>query len=248
MRNTKKLSVIILTHNEEFYISEAIKSVSFADEIIVLDSYSNDRTPEIASGLGSNLIFREFDNYCNQRNYAIPYATGDWILFLDADERVSEKLKREILKSIESNKFSTYKIWFPHFFMNRFLFHYTDKTVRLMKNDDLLFKNEVHERLVLKSKPGVLRNHMIHYTYRGLLHFISKKDKYAWFQAKMCISKAQKVTLFLLIFKPFYRFFHTYIIKRVYLDGVPGLAAAAIDAYGVFSRYAKMMLIEKDSK
>ncbi|WP_166924427.1 glycosyltransferase family 2 protein [Flavobacterium poyangense] len=243
-----KLSVIILTYNEELYINDAIKSVSFADEIIVLDSYSDDRTPEIVSQLGIKLIFRAFDNYCNQRNYAISLATGDWILFLDADERVSENLKAEILSSIESNKFTAYKIWFPHFFMNRFLFHYTDKNVRLMKNCDLLFKNEVHEKLVLKSKPGVLKNYMIHYTYRGLLHFISKKDKYAWFQAKMYTDKAKKVTLFLLFFKPFYRFFHTYFVKRVYLDGVPGFAAAAIDAYGVFSRYAKMMLIQKGSK
>jgi glycosyltransferase involved in cell wall biosynthesis len=242
----KKLSIIILTYNEELYIADAIKSASFADEIIVLDSYSTDATEEIASRLGAKVIFRKFDNYSVQRNHAISFATGDWILFLDADERISEKLQIEIRKSIESNKFDTYKIWFPHFFMNRFLFHYTDKVVRLMKNTNLIFENEVHEKLNIKSKPGVLKNYMIHYTYKGLLPFISKKDKYAWFQAKICADKGKKVTLFVLYFKPFYRFFHTYIIKRVYLDGVPGLAAAAIDAYGVFSRYAKMMLIEKD--
>ncbi|MCV9926862.1 glycosyltransferase family 2 protein [Flavobacterium sp. LS1R49] len=244
----KKLSVIILTYNEEFYIAEAIKSVSFADEIIVLDSYSNDKTPEIVSELGAKLVFRKFDNYCNQRNYAIEFVTGNWILFLDADERVTDKLQTEILNSIESNEFDAYKIWFPHFFMDRFLFHYTDKVIRLIKNNNVIFENEVHEKLVLKSKPGVLKNYMVHYTYKGLFHFISKKDKYAWFQAKMSADKGKKVTLFLLFFKPFYRFFHTYIVKRVYLDGVPGLAAAAIDAYGVFSRYAKMMLIEKDLK
>jgi glycosyltransferase involved in cell wall biosynthesis len=244
----KKLTVIILTYNEEFYIADAIKSVSFADEIIVLDSYSNDATCEIASILGAKLIFRKFDNYCNQRNFAITTATGEWVLFLDADERVSEKLQKEILESIASNKFDAYKIWFPHFFMNRFLFHYTDKVIRLVKNNNLVFENEVHEKLVIKSKPGILKNYMIHYTYKGLFHFLSKKDKYAWFQAKMSFEKGKKTTLFLLFFKPFYRFFHTYIIKRVYLDGVPGFAAAAIDAYGVFSRYAKIMLIEKGLK
>lgn len=246
IKEMKKLSVIILTYNEEFYIADAIKSVPFADEIIVIDSHSTDATQEIASKLGVKLIFRKFDNYCSQRNHAISFATGDWILFLDADERVTKKLQAEILRSIESNQFDTYKIWFPHFFMGRFLFHYTDKVVRLMKNKNLVFENEVHEKLILKSKPGVLKNYMIHYTYKGLFHFISKKDKYAWFQAKMSADKGKKATLFLLFFKPFYRFFHTYIVKRVYLDGVPGLAAAAIDAYGVFSRYAKMMLIEKD--
>lgn len=247
-QENKKLSVIILTYNEESYIADAIQSVSFADEIIVLDSYSNDNTPEIAQNLGAMVLFRKFDNFCNQRNYAVKKAYGDWVLFLDADERVSEKLQTEILQSIQSTKFDAYKIWFPHVFMNRFLFHYTDKVVRLMKNENIVFKNEVHEKLIVKSKPGVLKNYMIHYTYKGLFHFISKKDSYAWFQAKMSINKGKKPTLFLLFFKPFYRFFHTYIIKRVYKDGVPGLAAAAIDAYGVFSRYAKMVLIEKELK
>ena len=241
-----KLSVIILTYNEEFYIADAIKSVSFADEIIVMDSCSTDATQSIATDLGAKIISRKFDNYCNQRNHAVNYATGDWILFLDADERVSEKLKIELLNSIESSEFDAYKIWFPHFFMNRFLFHYTDKVIRLMKNKNVTFKNEVHEKLIIKTKVGVLKNYMIHYTYKGLFEFIDKKDKYAWFQAKMSFKKGKKPTLFLLFFKPFYRFFHTYFVKRVFLDGVPGLAAAAIDAYGVFSRYAKLLLIEKD--
>ncbi|WP_428228883.1 glycosyltransferase family 2 protein [Flavobacterium sp.] len=241
----KKLSVIILTYNEEFYIADAIRSVEFADEIIVLDSHSTDATAEIVSNLGATLIFRKFDNYSNQRNYAIESATGEWVLFLDADERVSDKLKHEILDCINLNNCDAFRIWFPHFFMDRFLFHYTDKVTRLIKNDNIRFENEVHEKLVLKSKPPVLKNHMIHYTYKNLIHFISKKDKYAWFQAQMSFEKGKKATLFLLMFKPFYRFFHTYFIKRVYLDGVPGLAAAAIDAYGVFSRYAKIILLEK---
>jgi glycosyltransferase involved in cell wall biosynthesis len=242
----KKLSVIILTYNEEDYIGDAIQSVAFADEIIVLDSHSTDATAKIVSDSGAKLIFRKFDNYCNQRNHAIESATGEWVLFLDADERVSEKLQNEILKAIDLNKSDAYRIWFPHFFMDRFLFHYTDKITRLVKNDNISFENEVHEKLVVKSKPPVLKNYMIHYTYKGLSHFISKKDKYAWFQAKMSVDKGKKATLFLLFFKPFYRFFHTYFIKRVCLDGVPGLAAASIDAYGVFSRYAKMVLLEKN--
>lgn len=248
LQKNPKLSIIILTFNEEAYIEDAIKSVSFADQIIVLDSYSTDSTVEIAKKLGAEIQFRKFDNFCNQRNNAVQNATGDWILFLDADERVSQKLQDEILKTIEENKLDAYKIWFPHFFMNRFLFHYTDKVIRLVKNTNVTFENEVHEKMIVKSKIGVLKNHMIHYTYKGLFHFINKKDKYSWFQAKMSFEKGKKVNLFLLFFKPFYRFFHTYIIKRVYLDGVPGFAAASIDAYGVFSRYAKIMLIEKNLK
>jgi glycosyltransferase involved in cell wall biosynthesis len=243
-----KISVIILTYNEEFYIADAIKSVAFANEIIVLDSFSTDATCKIAIDLGAKVISREFDDYSSQRNFAIDYASGDWILFLDADERVTERLQTEILKSIASNKYSAYKIWFPHFFMGRFLFHYTDKVIRLVKHNNVYFENSVHEKLIVKGKIGVLKNHMIHLTYKGLLHFIDKKDKYAWFQAQMAKKKKNKATLFLLIFKPFYRFIHTYFVKRVFLDGVPGFAAAALDSYGVFSRYAKLLLLEKKLK
>lgn len=241
----KTISIIILTLNEEDYIEDAIKSVSFAKEIIVLDSFSNDNTIEIAKKNGAKVLQRKFDNYAAQRNHAIEFATGDWILFLDADERVTEKLSEEIQKKIHSTIFVAYKIWFPHYFMNRFLFHYTDKVIRLVKNEKFTFKNEVHEKIVIDGKIGILKNYMVHLTYKGLDSFIEKKDKYAWFQALMQTKKGKKASLFKLFFKPLYRFFHTYFIKRVFLDGVPGLAASSIDAYGVFSRYAKMILLEK---
>lgn len=244
----KTLSVIILTYNEEDYIEDAIKSVAFANEIIVLDSESTDNTKAIVSKTNSKFEIRKFDNYSNQRNFALTLATGDWILFLDADERVTPKLENEILEAISKEKYTAYKIWFPHFFMGRFLFHYTDKVIRLFKNDGFEFKNEVHEKLIINGKVGVLKNYMIHYTYKGMNHFLDKKDKYAWFQAKMNFDKKNKPTLFLLFVKPLYRFFHTYFIKRVFLDGIPGLVSASYDAYGVFSRYAKLYLLEKNLK
>jgi glycosyltransferase involved in cell wall biosynthesis len=242
------LSVIIPTYNEIAYIEDAVKSVDFADEIIVIDSFSTDGTKEKAIALGCTVFERKFDNFSNQKNYVIPLAKGDWILFIDADERVTQKLKLEILEAIKSPIYSAYKIKLPHFYMNRFLYHLENKIVRLVKNENIYFEGAVHERLIHSGKLGVLKNFMIHYTYKGLFQYINKKDSYAWFQAKMAIDKNKKPTFFLLVFKPFYRFFHTYIIKRGFLDGVPGLAVAVIDAYGVLSRYVKMMLLEKGLK
>lgn len=242
------LSVIIPTYNEIAYIEDAIKSVDFADEIIVIDSFSTDGTKEKAIALGCNVFERKFDNFSNQKNHVILLAKGDWILFVDADERVTQKLKLEILEAIKSPIYSAYKIKLPHFYMNRFLYHLENKIVRLVKNENIYFEGAVHERLIHSGKLGVLKNFMIHYTYKGLFQYINKKDSYAWFQAKMAIDKKKKPTFFLLVFKPFYRFFHTYIIKRGFLDGVPGLAVAVIDAYGVLSRYVKMMLLEKGLK
>ena len=241
-----KLSVIIPTYNEIDYIEDAIKSIHFADEIIVVDSFSTDGTKEKALTLGCKVLDRKFDNFSAQKNHAINFATGDWILFIDADERVSQKLSLEILSEIEKDKHSGYKLTFPHFYMNRFLYHKVDKVLRLVKNKNVKFSGDVHEKLHIEGKIGTLKNFMIHYTYKGLFHLIQKKDSYAWFQAHTSVKKGKKATYLHLVFKPLYRFFSSYILKRGFLDGVPGLALASINAYGVFSRYAKMILIEKD--
>jgi glycosyltransferase involved in cell wall biosynthesis len=232
-----KLTVIIPTYNEIDYIEDAIKSIEFADEIIVIDSFSSDGTKEKAVALGCKVLDRKFDNFSSQKNHAIAEATGDWVLFIDADERVSQKLKFEILSVIENGKHQGYKLQFPHFYMNRFLYHKVDKVVR---------SGDVHEKLLFKGSVGVLKNFMIHYTYKGLFHLLQKKDSYAWFQANTAVKKGKKAGYFQLIFKPFYRFFSSYILKRGFMDGVPGLALASINAYGVFSRYAKIILIEKE--
>jgi glycosyltransferase involved in cell wall biosynthesis len=242
------LSVIIPTYNEIDYINDALKSVDFANEIIVIDSFSSDGTKEIALEHGCKVLERKFDNFSNQKNHAISYATGDWILFIDADERVSQKLKNEILSEIEKNNHSGYKLRFPHFYMNRFLYHKVDKVLRLVKNKNVKFSGDVHEKLQVEGSIGSLNNFMIHYTYKGLFHLIQKKDSYAWFQANTSLKKGKKATIFHLLLKPLYRFFSSYILKRGFLDGVPGLALASINAYGVFSRYVKMILIEKNIK
>lgn len=240
-----KLTVIIPTYNEKDYIKDAIKSVEFADEIIVIDSFSTDDTKQIALATGCKVIERKFDTFSNQKNHAISYATCDWILFLDADERVTQKLRIEIIKAITKSDFAGYKIKFPHYYFNRFLYQKVDKVIRLVKNKNVRFTGDVHEKLIIDGKIGVLKNFMIHYTYKNLFHWIHKKDTYSWFQAKESIAKEKNVTFFHLIFKPMYRFFSYYILKQGFKDGIPGLALASVNAYGVFSRYVKMLLIKK---
>lgn len=242
------ITIIIPTFNEEKYIEDCLHSVSFANQIIIIDSNSSDNTIELAKKYNCEIISRKFDNFSNQKNEAIKYAKSDWILFLDADERVTQKLKSEILATINNSKQEAYKIKFPHYYMNRFLYHSENKVTRLVKNDSVFFEGLVHEKLIHKGKAGLLSNFMIHYTYKGLFNYIKKKDSYAWFQAEMALQKNKKASYLHLTFKPFYRFFHSYIIRRGFLDGVPGLAVATIDAYGVFSRYVKMILLEKGLK
>ncbi len=244
-----KLSVIIPTYNEYLYLRDAVHSVSFADEIIVIDSFSTDDTVDLAASLGCIVVQRKFDNFSAQRNHAIPFAKGDWILFLDADERITLPLQAEILSQINHASYGGYKLRFPHFFLNRFLYHKVDRVTRLVRNNGIYFTGDVHEKLYIpEGRIGILNNYVLHYTYKGIFHFLSKKESYAWFQAGAFYKKKKKVTYFHLAFKPFYRFFSTYILKRGFMDGVPGFAGSATDAYGVFARYAKAMLLERGLK
>ena len=240
-----KLSVIIPTYNEELYLEKALRSVRFADEIIVVDSMSTDKTVAIAEKYNCKVISRKFDNFSNQKNHALQYATGEWILFIDADERIPNPLQQEILSTIASGKHAGYKLNFPHFYMNRFLYHHSDNVTRLVIKKKCHFEGSVHEKLIVEGTIGKLENPVLHFTYKGLQHYISKKDSYAWFQAEQMLNKGKKATYFHLAFKPFYRFFNSYVLRGGFMDGIPGLTVATINAYGVFSRYVKLMLLKR---
>ncbi len=244
----KKLSVIIPTFNEEDYLAKALYSVKFADEIIVVDSFSTDKTEDIAKAYNCTFVQRKFDNFSNQKNFALEFASSEWVLFLDADERITYPLQKEILEAIEEPKYQGYKLSFPHFFMNRFLYNQSSSVTRLVLRDQCHFEGSVHEKLIVKGSISNLKNPVLHYTYKGLEHYITKKDRYAWFQAEQRLQKGKSSTLFQLIFKPFYRFFHSFFLRRGFRDGVPALAIAGVNAYGVFSRYAKQMLLKKGLK
>ena len=239
------LSVIMPTYNEEAYVEAALRSVQFADEIIVVDSYSTDNTLEIAKKFATKTLQRAFDNFSNQKNFALDQATGDWVLFLDADERITYPLQIEILEAIRNGEHSGYKLNFPHFFMNRFLYHHSSKVLRLVKREGTKYTGLVHEKLQVNGSIGKLKNPVLHFTYKGLEHYIEKRESYAWFQAEQLQKKGKKATLFLLFTKPTFRFFSSYFLKGGFKDGVPGLTISAINAYGVFSRYVKLLLLQR---
>ncbi len=240
-----KLTVIIPTYNEAAYIVDALKSVVFADEIILIDSFSQDETVMLAKPYVTKIIKREFDNFSGQKNAALEHATGNWVLFLDADERVTQSLEQEIKATMEAPKHGGYKINFPHFYMNRFLYSHSDDVLRLVKREGAIYAGKVHEKLTCIGTIGKLNNKMLHYTYKGLTNYITKKESYAWYQAEQLYNKGKKATWFHFFFKPSYRFFRSFILKGGFKDGIPGLTVAAVNAYGVFERYVKLRLLYK---
>jgi glycosyltransferase involved in cell wall biosynthesis len=247
------ISVIFTTFNEEHNIADAIDSVSWADEVIVVDSFSDDKTAEIAQHKGVKLLLRKYLGPADQKNWAIPQAKNQWVLLMDADERVTPELKTEIINILATkttNENEAYWIGFKHNFMGKWV-NYSgwrnDKTIRLINRDLCRYNNnQVHEEIITKNlKVGILKNRFLHYTYKDLDHFLNKMQRYASWSAEDYDKKTGRVTAYHLILKPMFRFFRHYVLKKGFLDGRVGICISAIMAWGVFLRYAKLIELRR---
>ena len=237
------LTVIIPTFNEEKHIQQAIDCVSFADEIIVIDSYSQDHTVEIIKNNPCRFLQREFDNFSNQKNFAIDKAQNDWIMILDADEFLLPRLQHEILEAMCKPKCVAYQIPRSNYFINRFLKYGTDgneKPVRIFDRKFCRYEGLVHEKLVCEGKIGTLQNSMLHYTYKSLRHYLYKKNKYADLQSQQLLQKSKTATFLHFVIKPTFRYFNELLLRGGIFDGVAGLTNTTMNAYGVLSRYVKL--------
>ena len=238
----EKLTAIIPTFNEEHNIVEAIKSVDFADEIIVVDSFSTDKTVELATPLATKVIQREYINSASQKNWAIPQAQHSWILLLDADERVTRELKAEILKKLDENPdesgFWIYRI--NHFMGKRINFSgwRGDKVIRLFKRDECKYEAlYVHAEIISDGKIGFLNHKLHHNTYVSIEAFEKKMVRYAKWQAKDYDGKTGAITPYHTLIKPLARFFKHFVIQLGFLDGYVGFIIARSQAGAVSKRY-----------
>jgi len=251
----EKLTAIIPAGNEINNIEAAIASVRFADEIMVVDSFSTDGTYEKAKGTGVKVLQREFDYAASQKNRAIPQAKHEWILLIDADERVTEELQNEVLNILKSPpKDTTVAFWIGR--MNHFMgkrVHYSgwrnDKVIRLFKRDFCKYEDKhVHEEIIADGKVGKLQHKLYHNTYVSLDHYMDKMNRYASWQAKDYEKKTGVLTPYHFIIKPFWGFFKHYIVQSGFRDGVVGLTIGYIQAYVVFMRYVKLWLLRRGKK
>ena len=243
---TIPLTIIIPTFNEEDHIPTLLKQVAWADEVLVVDSFSTDRTVEIAQALGASILQRKYDGPAQQKNWAIPQAKHPWVLILDADERLTPALTKEIKTFLEnpSLEYAGYWIGRQNYFMGqkvRYSGWQGDAVIRLIQRDLCRYNNkQVHEEIESAGKIGRLKYKLEHYTYKDLRHFMDKMERYAVWSAADYLPKTPSVTLFHLCLKPLFRFFSHFILKRGFLDGRVGFIISAIMAWGVFMRYVKI--------
>lgn len=239
-----QLSALIITLNEERNMKELLTDLAFAHEVIVVDSYSTDRTKDICLSFPNvKFIENKFENYTAQRNFAIDQASYDWILFIDADERLTPELKKEILETIvlEEPK-SAYLLYRTFMFKKsklRFSGWQTDKIFRLFHRQKARYTNErlVHEKLDVNGEIGKLKSKLIHYSYSDYQSYKAKMVAYGRLKAIEAKNRGIVPNFFHFVIKPLYKFFYQYIIRLGILDGSNGIVICYLNAYSVFVRY-----------
>ncbi len=252
MKENTKISALIITFNEEEKIKKTIDNLNFVDEIVVVDSYSTDKTIDILKQFPSvKVVQNKFENFSKQRNFALEHVKNDWVLFMDADEIIPSKLKEEILL-LTSNKmeYSAYEIYRQFYFKNkpvRFSGWQTDKVFRLFNKNKAFYEPSklVHETLNINGNSTVLKNKLAHYSYSCYGEYKSKMTHYAKLRAQELFKKGVKPNFFHFYIKPAYRFINHYVIRLGFLDGKCGYTLCKLNAIGVKQRYIELLKIQK---
>lgn len=242
-----RLSAVFITFNEVINIDEVLANVQFADEIIVVDSFSTDGTIErIKKRPRVKLLQRPFLNYTDQKAFALSQATNDWVLFMDADERLTDKLKNEVLNTINGEpKAAAYFFYRTFMFGNkvlRFSGWQSDKNFRLFRKSKVQFTTDriVHETLIVDGAVDVLKHKLVHYSYKDYEDYKGKMIKYGQMKAQEELAKNYDPNLYHFLFRPFYKFLNHFVLRLGFLDGKKGAIISYLNALGVHSRYKEL--------
>ncbi|MFD2601438.1 glycosyltransferase [Flavobacterium suzhouense] len=239
-----RISALAIVLNEEHNIRQYLDNMSFADEIIVVDSFSSDNTPKIIQEEYPHVKFyqRAFDDFSSQRNYTLELATNDWVVFFDADERVTQRGIDEIIATVNGNP-EEVAFWFKRIFyykgrpMVNNSFN-KDRAIRLFRKSKCKYSEKlVHETLSIKGKSGHLTESIHHYSFKSKEDFLEKRLQYSKLKAKELYQKGVKTNLYHLSVRPAFRFFKYYILGLGFLNGSRGLEIAGILGYHVYMRY-----------
>lgn len=238
-----KISVTVITKNEEKNISDCLNSVKWADEIIVVDSESTDKTLEIAKQFTEKIFIRKWEGYVPQKRYAISLASNEWVLSLDADERITTELKEEIT-NLDPGEFNGFKIRRKNFLMNKEITSCgweKDFQLRLMKKSKAdLSDRLVHEKFIVEGKTGVLKNPMLHYTFSSFTKYFSKINHYTSLKSQELYQKKKHVNGWIIFSHTVSAFFTFFFIRGGFKDGVYGLIISLLHSVSTMMNYIKL--------
>ena len=244
------LSICIICFNEERNIGRCLESSSWADEIVVVDAKSQDQTVQIARQYTDKIFQRPWTGYVDQKNFALSKSHGDWILSVDADEEITQSLRREILTEIaKTDAKDGYQIPRRSFYQGRWINHsgfYPDRQLRLFRGTHgRWIGGRIHERVQIEGEVGILKNDLLHYPYHGIISGqLQTVNDFSGLIAEDMYEKGKRFRLLLLLFRPLFKFLEVYFLKLGFLDGLAGFIIAATSAYAVFVRYVKLREIE----
>lgn len=242
-------SAVVLTKNEEKNIKKCLETLQWCDEIVVIDDYSEDRTTKIATKLGAEVYQHHLnDNFASQRNLALKKAKNKWILFVDADERVTPKLAAETRRAIKEGKFVGFYLRRQDFIWEKQLNHGETANVRLLRLGQKgtgEWQRRVHETWEIKGKVGELKNPLLHYPHPTMTEFLTQINFHSTLHAKALYEAGVKSSFFRIIVNPLGKFFQNYLGRLGFLDGMPGIIVALMMSFHSFLARAKLYMLYK---
>ena len=239
------ISIIVITKNEEHNIEACLESVRWAADIVVVDAESDDRTVEIARRFTEKVFVKPCMGFAAAKQFATGQSKNDWILWLDADERILPELADEIQKLIPGNPaHAAFTVARRAYFLGRWIKHsgwYPGRVARLFHKERAQFNSAaVHEGLVIKGTVGQLRNDLLHYTDPNIYHYFTKYNRYTSLAADELSEKGKKGHLSDMLLRPAWLFIKMYFLRLGFLDGMQGLLLAIFSSSYVFTKYAKL--------
>lgn len=238
------LSAVIITRDAGGQLKACLESLTFADEILVVDSGSRDNTVPLAISHGARVLHQEWLGYGPQKQFAVEQARHDWVLSLDADERVSDTLRESIRRELSAPRNQVYVMPRCNRFMSRWLRHgegYPDLSLRLFHRGHARWSDDpIHEKVIADGPVGRLQGDLLHESHTTIADYLAKQNRYTSLQAEQMFARGQRASASKMLLSPLFRFVKFYFLRLGFLDGIPGLIHILIGCFNTFSKYAKL--------
>ena len=243
------LSVVLITQNAAGQLADCLASVAFADEVVVVDSGSTDGTVALAERYGARVVTKEWLGYGRQKQFAVEQAAHDWVLCLDADERVSPELAASLVRELEAPSAPVYRMPRRNRFLGRWLRHgegYPDWSARLFDRRQARWSDDaVHEKVLYTVTPGMLAGDLLHESAEDLGEYLEKQNRYTMLAARELHRRGARASAIELVGSPLLRFLKFYFVRLGFLDGLPGLVHISIGCMSSFMKYAKLVELRR---